>query len=84
MGLGLLYGSPQTHHSVQWYASGDRLAYWIEQEIPCFAGNVPVKYTKALLELFRRHGVPDWIIQEAFQKLEATYHCFGGRVWLRT
>src|SRR4029434_8194420 len=71
MGLGVLYGSPQTPFSVQSYASGDRLADWIEQEVPCFSGNVPVEYTKALLQLFYRHAVPEWIVQDAFRKLAA-------------
>jgi hypothetical protein len=59
MGLGLLYGSPKTYLSPDWYATGDRLAYWIEHEIPCFVGNVPVEYTEALLAVFQKHYVPD-------------------------
>jgi hypothetical protein len=70
MGLGLLYGQPTTYLSPDWYATGDRLAYWIEHEIPCFVGNVPIEYTEALLAVFRKHYVPDRIIREAFLKLE--------------
>jgi hypothetical protein len=70
MGLGLLYGTPNTYLSKDWYATGDRLAYWIEHEIPCFVGNVPVEYTDALLAEFRKHYVQDRIIREAFLKLE--------------
>lgn len=70
MGLGLLHGSPKTHLSQDWYATGDRLAYWIEHEIPSFVGNVPAQYTEALLAAFQTHHVPDRIIREAFLKLE--------------
>jgi len=67
---GLLYGKPKTDLRKDWYATGDRLAYWIEHEIPCFVGNVPVEYTDALLAVFRKHYVPDRIIREAFLNLE--------------
>lgn len=70
MGLGLLYGSPRTYLSSYWYATGDRLAYWIEHEVPSYPGNIPVKYTEALLETFVKHHVPVAIVQDAFAKLE--------------
>jgi hypothetical protein len=70
MGLGVLNGSPLTYLSPDWYATGDKLATWIEKEIPCFVGNVPAKYTDALMAVLRKHHVPNRIIQEAFSKLE--------------
>jgi hypothetical protein len=70
MALGLLYGSPLRYLSPDWYATGARLAYWIEHEIPSFVGNVPVRYTEALFKVFGRHHVPDRIIEEAFLILE--------------
>lgn len=69
MGLGVLHGSPMTYLSPNWYASGDMLAYWIEREIPCFAGDIPAKYTDALLAVFRKHNVPREILRDAFSKL---------------
>ena len=70
MALGLLYGSPLRYLSPDWYATGARLAYWIEHEIPSFVGNVPVRYTEALFKVLGRHHVPDRIIEEAFLILE--------------
>lgn len=70
MGLGLSYGSPNHHLSPDWYATGDKLAYWIEREIPSFErGIVPVEYTEALVAVLRKHRVPSIISQEAFARL---------------
>lgn len=63
MTLGLL---PKTSLSPEQYATGAKLAHWIERVIPCFVGNVPVEYTEALLEVLRKHRVPGTIIEEAF------------------
>ena len=70
MGLGLLYGSPKTYLTSNWYVNGDILAVWIEHEIPCFVGNVPVQYTDALLAEFMKHRIPQAIVRDAFSKLE--------------
>ena len=68
MGLGILAGSPNTYLSSDWYATGDKLAIWIEREIPCFVGKVPVEYTQALLDVLQRR-VRDNIIRDAFLTL---------------
>ena len=78
MGLGLLYGSPNHYLTQNWYASGVTLARWIEREIPSFVGNVPVKYTEALMSVLRRHRVPEAMIRDAFLILEKNGIRFDG------
>ena len=70
MGLGLLYGSPIHPLSQEWYRTSDSLILWIQREVPSFAGNVPLKYTEALVGEFRKSYVPNAIIRDAFLKLE--------------
>ena len=69
MGLGLKHGSPIHFLTRDWYATGDKLATWIEREIPSFVGNVPVEYTSALVTVLRTHHVPQDISRDAFSKL---------------
>lgn len=70
MGVGLLIISPSNSLSADRYATGAKLAAWIESVTPCFVGNVPVEYTEALLDQFAKRRVPGRIIQEAFLILE--------------
>lgn len=70
MGLGLLYGQPNKYLTKDWYATASRLANWIRQEIPSFAGNVPVKYTEAVVAALRKANVPLGISRDAFAILE--------------
>ncbi len=80
MGLGVLYGSPMTPLTRDRYATADRLASWIEHEVPSFVGNVPVKYTDALSALFMKHNVPGMIVGDAFLILEKKGVWFDWRV----
>jgi hypothetical protein len=70
MGLGLLHGQPNNYLTKDWYATGDRLATWIEREIPSFAGNVPMNYTMAVVAAIRKQNVPLGISRDAFSILE--------------
>ncbi len=70
MGLGLLHGQPNNYLTKDWYATGDRLANWIERELPSFVGNVPIRYTEALVGAIRKQNVPLGISRDAFSILE--------------
>lgn len=59
-------------------ADSDRLAQWIAGAVPCFPGNVPVRYTEALRALFRRNHVPEKVVREAFAKLKLKGMTFEG------
>lgn len=70
MGMGLLYGSPIYPLSQDWYRTADSLVFWIQREVPSFVGNVPIRYTQALVAEFRKSFVPEPIVRDAFSKLE--------------
>jgi hypothetical protein len=60
-GLGLLYGSPLVPLTPDVYKSAEKLAAWIEREIPSFVGKVPVKYTEAMLGVLRGYATDEMI-----------------------
>lgn len=53
------------------FANSLNLANWIARHTPCYAGDVPIAQTMALLELFERHRVPTSVVKLAFEILAA-------------
>ena len=78
MGQGILYGQPNHYLTSDITNSGDKLAAWIEREIPCFVGNVPSEYTSAVNSVLAKNFVRADIVRDAFQILERRGVRFDG------
>jgi hypothetical protein len=70
MGLGILYGQPSHYLTSDITNSADKLAAWIEREIPSFVGNVPSKYKGAVNSVLAKNYVRATIVRAAFGILE--------------
>ena len=68
--LGILYGQPRHGITTDIANSAEKLANWIEREIPSFSGNVPVEYTNAISKVLTQYNIKPQIIQDAFAILE--------------
>lgn len=70
MSLGILAGQPRHYLTNEILGSAEKLANWIEREIPSFAGPVPVEYYQAIMAVLAKYTITAPVLRGAFEILE--------------